>query len=91
MRAHKELKIRGIPFRRQVPIESFYKGEVIGEFIVDMIVNDQIILELKSVERLLSVHRAQLLSYLRATGLRLGMLINFNEAVAWKGIRRIVS
>ena len=85
-----ELATRGIPFRRQVAIDSFYKGELIGEFVVDMIVNDQIILELKSVVQLHQVHRAQLLSYLRASGLRLGLLINFNEAVVWKGIKRIV-
>jgi GxxExxY protein len=85
-----ELTTRGIPFRRQVPIDSFYKGELVGEFVVDMIVNDQIILELKSVVQLHQVHGAQLLSYLRATGLRLGLLINFNEAVVWNGIKRIV-
>ena len=85
-----ELTARAIPFQRQVAIDSFYKGELIGEFVVGMIVNDQIILELKSVVQLHQVHRAQLLGYLRATGLRLGLLINFNEAVVWKGIKRIV-
>ena len=85
-----ELKARAIPFQRQVAIDSFYKGELIGEFVVDMIVNDQIILELKAVERLHPSHTAQLVSYLRATGLRLGLLINFNEAVAWRGIKRVV-
>ena len=55
-----------------------------------MIVNDQVILELKSVVQVHQVHRAQLLSYLRASSLRLGLLINFNEAVVWKGIQRIV-
>ena len=85
-----ELAARGIPFQRQVAIDSFYKGKLVGEFVVDMIVNEQIILELKSVVQLHQVHRAQLLSYLRASGLRLGLLINFNEAVVWKGIKRIV-
>ena len=87
----KELAAREIPFKRQVSIDSVYKGDVIGTFVVDMIVNDQIILELKAVERLHPSHTAQVVSYLRTTGLRLGLLINFNEAVAWKGIRRIVS
>ena len=86
----KELADRAIPFKRQVAIDSFYKGERIGEFVVDMIVDDKIILELKSVVQVHQVHRAQLLGYLRATGLRLGLLINFNEAVVWKGIKRIV-
>ena len=86
----KELATRAIPFQRQVAIDSLYKGERIGEFVVDVIVNDQIILELKAVERLHPSHTAQLVSYLRATGLRLGLLINFNEAVAWKGIKRVV-
>jgi len=85
-----ELTARAIPFQRQVAIDSFYKGERIGEFVVDVIVNDQVILELKSVVQVHQVHRAQLLSYLRASGLRLGLLINFNEAVVWKGIQRIV-
>jgi GxxExxY protein len=87
----KELATREIPFKRQVSIDSVYKGDVIGTFVVDMIVNDQIILELKAVERLHPNHTAQVVSYLRTTGLRLGLLINFNEAVAWKGIKRVVS
>jgi GxxExxY protein len=86
----KELAHRGIPFRRQVGFASYYKGEVIGELVADLVVDDRIILELKAVERVHSVHKAQLLSYLRATGMRLGLLINFNEAVVWKGIKRIV-
>jgi GxxExxY protein len=55
-----------------------------------VVVDDRIILELEAVERVHPAHKAQLLSYLRATGLRLGTLINFNEAVVWKGIKRIV-
>jgi len=86
----KELADRAMPFKRQVAIDSFYKGERIGEFVVDMIVDDKIILELKSVVQVHQVHRAQLLGYLRATGRPLGLLINFNEAVVWKGIKRIV-
>jgi len=86
----KELAMREIPFKRQVSIDSVYKGDVIGAFVVDMIVNDQIILELKAVERLHPSHTAQVVSYLRATRLRLGLLVNFNEAVVWKGIKRVV-
>ncbi len=85
-----ELAYRRIPSRSQVGFASYYKGEVIGDFVADLVVDDRIILELKAVERVHPAHKAQLLSYLRATGLRLGMLINFNEAVVWKGIKRIV-
>jgi GxxExxY protein len=87
----KELAMRAIPFRRQVAVASVYKGDVVGTFVVDMIVNDQIVLELKAVERLHPSHTAQVVSYLRATELRLGLLINFNEAVVWRGIKRVVS
>ena len=58
----KELATREIPYKRQVSIDSVYKGEVIGTFVVDMIVNDQIILELKAVERLHPSHTAQVVS-----------------------------
>jgi GxxExxY protein len=85
-----ELEDREIPFRAQVPIALTYRGREVGEFFADLIVDDTIILELKAVDRYASVHSAQLLSYLRATGLRLGMLINFNVPVLWKEIRRVV-
>jgi len=85
-----EFRLRGIPFERQVVFPTHYKEELVGEFVADMIVNNEIILELKVVERIHPVHRAQLLTYLRATGLRLGLLINFNEDVVWKGIKRII-
>ena len=86
----KELGYRGIPYRRQVPLTATYKGEPVGEFFADVIVNNEILLELKSVERVLPVHRAQVLSYLQATGLRLGLIINFNAPVVWREIRRVV-
>ncbi len=85
-----ELTYRAIPFRAQVPIEMHYRGECVGEFFADFIVDDKVILELKSVDRFHAVHTAQLLSYLRATKLRLGLLLNFNAPILVRGVRRIV-
>ena len=58
---------------------------------MDMVVAGKVILELKVVERLLPVHEGQLLSYLRLTGMKLGLLINFNVPVLWQGVKRIVN
>jgi GxxExxY protein len=86
----KELSLRCVPFRRQVPFTSYYKGEVVGEFVADLIVDERVIVELKAVDRVHPSARAQLIGYLRATNIRLGLLINFNEAVVHRGIKRIV-
>jgi GxxExxY protein len=85
-----ELAERQIPFRRQVPIAMGYKGHDVGGVVVDLIVDDKIIVELKSVATILSLHRAQVLGYLAATKLRLGLLINFNVPVLKNGVRRLV-
>jgi GxxExxY protein len=85
-----ELRIREIPYQRQVAIALDYKGCDVGDFIIDLIVDDKIIVELKAVERFHAVHVAQLLGYLRATQLRLGLLINFNVPVLYRGVRRVV-
>jgi GxxExxY protein len=86
-----ELRNRSIAFERQVAFESYYCGEPVGEFVADLIVDGRIILELKAIEHVLPVHRQQVLSYLRATNLKLGMLINFNTASLVKGITRLVN
>jgi len=67
-----------------------YKGDEVGEFFVDFIVDDRIVVELKAVDRFHGAHTAQVLSYLRAAELRLGLLINFNAPVLYRGVRRIV-
>jgi len=85
-----ELRLRGIPHRAQTPIVSRYKGEYVGDFFADLIVDDTIIVELKAVSGFHAVHVAQVLSYLRATNLRLGLLINFDVPVLWRGVRRVV-
>jgi GxxExxY protein len=87
----KELAFCGIRHRAQVPITSWYRGEAVGEFFADFIVEDKIILELKVVSRILAVHRAQLNSYVRATGLQLGLLINFHVPVLHMGVKRVLA
>ena len=67
-----------------------YKGCAVGEFVADLIVDDKIVVELKAVTALQPVHLAQTLSYVHATPLRLGLLINFNVPVLYRGVRRLV-
>ena len=85
-----ELRARGVPFRAQVPVPMLYRGESVGDFFADLIVDRKVIVELKAVDALRSVHRAQVLSYLRATELELGLLINFNVRVLKDGVRRLI-
>ena len=75
----KELILRGLKAENQKEIRVIYKGEEVGSYFADIVVNDKIILELKSVEHLINIHKAQLLNYLKATELRLGFLINFGK------------
>lgn len=74
-----ELERSGLRASTQVPITVRYEGQVVGEFIADLLVEEQIVVELKSVRRLHPVHEAQLVNYLVATGKPLGLLINFGE------------
>jgi GxxExxY protein len=86
-----ELRLRGIPFARQVPISLDYKGHKVGEGRLDLLVGKKkMLVEAKAVETLIPVHKAQVISYLKATGLHLALLINFNVPVLRAGIRRIV-
>jgi GxxExxY protein len=86
-----ELRLRDIPFLRQVELPVIYKGlETGGKFRIDLIVADEVVVELKAVERLLSVHEAQLLTYLKVTGKRVGLVINFNVSILHQGILRRV-
>ena len=85
-----ELRTQRMPFRTQVPIPMVYRGESVGDFFADLIVDCKVLVELKAVDALRSVHRAQVLSYLRATGLELGLLINFNVRVLKDGVRRLI-
>jgi GxxExxY protein len=83
-----ELKERGLVARSQVPITVSYKGEVVGEYAADLLVEDAVIVELKTVENLDKTHEAQLLNYLKATGLHVGLLVNFKHKKA--DIKRMV-
>lgn len=85
-----ELRLRGLNCCHQVPVPVYYKGVKIHGQVLDMIVEGKVILELKSVESLLPAHEAQLLSYLKSTGLEVGLLINFKEQLVKNGIRRFV-
>ncbi len=85
-----ELALRGIAFERQKAIGVLYKGYLIGEGRVDFMFENSLIVELKSVEKLLPVHHAQVLSYLKAVECHVGLLINFHERLLKDGIRRVV-
>lgn len=88
----KELSKRGLSFERQTQIAVFYEGELLEEgFRADIIVENRILLELKACEKLLPVHRAQTLSYIRLGNKPLGFLINFNVPVIKNGIVRIIN
>ena len=86
-----ELRHRGLTYATQVPITVYYKGEKIHGQVLDMIVEGKVILELKSVEMLLQIHEAQIISYLKSMGLSAGLLINFKERLVKNGIKRFVS
>ena len=86
-----ELTLNGIGFQRQVPVPVEYKGlNVDCAYRLDVVVNNGLILEIKSVEKLLPIHTAQLLTYLKLTGIRAGLLMNFNCDVLREGIERVV-
>lgn len=74
-----ELEVRAIPFEAQKNIEIFYRGKPIGTYRLDMVIEGKIIIELKAVASLNELFKQQLISYLKATGLRLGILINFGS------------
>ncbi|MBF0196657.1 MAG: GxxExxY protein, partial [Planctomycetes bacterium] len=67
--------------RKQVPLKVKYKGEIVGDYLADLVVNDQIILEIKAIRRINPIHETQLVNYLTATRIDLGLLINFGTSV----------
>jgi GxxExxY protein len=83
-----ELKQNGIKAQTQAPIKVTYKEAVVGDYIADILVDDRVIVELKTVERIERIHEAQLLNYLKATGIKVGLLVNFKNAKA--EIKRLV-
>ena len=84
-----ELGLRGIPFKRQLPVNIQYKGNPIGEHRLDFLVADKIVLELKAVTEIALIHKAIVKSYLKATGKKLALLVNFNVRALKDGISRI--
>lgn len=85
-----ELELRGVSFERQKIIGVSYKGHRIGEGRTDFFVEGSLVVELKAAERVLPIHQAQVLSYLKTTGCRLGLLINFHERLLRNGVKRVV-
>ena len=85
-----ELEQRGVEFEAQKPLPIVYHGvEISGAFKVDLLVEGKLVVELKAVEGLLPIHRAQVLTYLRLSKLRLGLLMNFNTPLIKDGIKRV--
>ena len=87
-----ELGLRGIPYRSEVPVALSYKGlRLEGAYRVDFLVARKLVVELKSVDKVRDEHRAQLLTYLRWTNCRLGLLLNFSALQMRHGISRVVN
>ena len=83
-----EFSDAGMKFQRQMPFPILYKGRNLGQYRLDLLVDEQVIVEIKSVERFDSVFEAQILTYLRVTGKRIGLLINFNSRLLRDGVKR---
>ena len=88
----KELTLRGLHVATMVPISLQYKGYLLNkDYVIDMLVEEEIILELKAIETILPVHEAQIISYLKLADKRLGFLINFNVPLLKNGFKRFVN
>ena len=83
-----ELGRRGMRVENQVPLKVIYKEEIVGEYYADLLVEERVIVEIKSVRNLLKEHQAQLLNYLKTTGIQVGLLVNFTKNKA--EIKRMV-
>ena len=83
--------MNNVPFERQVSLPLIYKGQRLGSgFRLDFVIERRLIIELKAVDQLLPVHDAQLLSYMKLSGMRTGLLLNFNTDILRNGIKRLV-
>ena len=85
-----ELELRGIPYSRQHVVAVNYKGRAVGEGRLDLLVGGELVVEIKAVDALAPIHSAQDISYLKATGHELGLLMNFNVPILKDAIKRIV-
>ena len=87
-----ELRQRGIAVENQVPVPIRYKGIALDEgYRIDMLVEGKLLLEVKSIDTVLPIHTAQVLTYLKMTGLRMALMLNFNVQLMRSGIKRIVN
>jgi GxxExxY protein len=87
-----ELELRGIAYQRQLPVPLAYKGKLIEVgFRADVVMASKLLIELKAVEQVIPVHKAQVITYLKILKLPLGLLINFNEVLIKHGIQRILN
>ena len=87
-----EMRDQGLQVLTDVAVPLYYRGEALEkEYIIDLLVEHEVIVELKAVEGILAVHQAQLLSYLKLSNKRLGLLINFNVVLLKHGIKRLVN
>lgn len=85
-----ELGLRDIPFERQKTFALDYKGHSVGQGRMDLLIDNKLVVELKAVQALTPIHHAQVLSYLKANKLQLGLLLNFNVPLLKKGIQRVI-
>ena len=85
-----ELTDEGLVLTRQIGVPVVYKGRVIGEYRPDLVVEGRVVVEIKSVERLVGVHQAQVLAYMRVLQVPVGLLVNFNGEVLRTGVKRLV-
>jgi len=85
-----ELGLQGLQYQRQVPIPLTYKGEQIGDYRIELVVEDTVVVEIKSVERHDHLFEAQVLTYLKITGNKIGLLMNFNSRLLTNGIKRLI-
>ncbi len=85
-----ELKAKNIRFEQQKPLEVNYKGNYLGDYKIDILVENKVVVEIKSVERHDPVFEAQILSYMKLGGFKIGLLINFNSKLLKDGIKRYI-
>ena len=87
-----ELRMRGIPVHNQVPVPVTYKGKKIKRpMILDLLIDNSLIVEIKALEENSPLHRSQLLTYLRLTGVKVGLIINFGQRLVKEGLFRVVN
>ena len=81
-----ELRLRGVPVERNVSFELMYRGESVGRYVADLVVDQTVIVETRVAKAIDPIHRAQLLNYLRASGLEVGLVVNFGSSVQFKRV-----